>query len=92
MKNRTKISLIFALSAVLIVAGVCTAYYNTKTFGFDADAKLISKNGTSLTVLDFEMEFADADYYLEKIEKIFPDEPISVSARKPSEMKHIYIM
>ena len=78
MKNKTKISLILSLNAIILITGLSIAYCNTKTFGFDADARLASVNREGITVMDYELDYATVEEIIEKTEKIIPENSISI--------------
>lgn len=66
---------IFALllcATIALGAGVSIAYYNTRTFGFDRDAKVVEKFDDKIKILDFDIYYADANKILEKAIQYVP--------------------
>lgn len=66
---------IFALllcATIALGAGVSVAYYNTRTFGFDKDAKVVEKFDDKIKILDFDIYFDDANKILEKAIQYVP--------------------
>lgn len=66
------IALVLSFS-IIFCGGIGVAYYNTRTFGFDEDAKLISKDNEKITVLDFDIYYNDIDNFIEKAKETMPD-------------------
>lgn len=54
-----KVFLIMLSSIIALTAGTAVSYYNTKTFGFDEDAKIVSHNEKSITVYDYTVQYDD---------------------------------
>lgn len=66
---------IFALllcATIALGAGVSVAYYNTRTFGFDRDAKVVEKFDDRIKILDFDIYYDDANKILEKAIQYVP--------------------
>lgn len=57
------------LGALILSVGVSVAYYNTKTFAFDEDAVLFSRDEQGLTVMDYRFDYE----IMKKDIKIFCD-------------------
>ncbi|MGN1123472.1 MAG: hypothetical protein ACI4RR_03950 [Eubacterium sp.] len=71
---KRKIFAIILCATVLFVSGISVAYYNTKTFGFDENAKVFSKDKEKISFLDFEIYYKDVDNFLENAKQYIPDE------------------
>ena len=68
-----KIIALILCFAIIFCGGVGVAYYNTKSFGFDEDAKLVSKDNEKFTVLDFDIYYNDINNFIEKAKDFIPD-------------------
>lgn len=53
--------------------GTSVAYYNTKSFGFDENAKIFSREKDKISFLDFEIYFEDVDDFFERAGKYVPE-------------------
>ncbi len=69
-----KIFLIIMCALVVLTAGTSIAYYNTKSFGFDEDTKIVSKDEDKFTFLDFNFYYKDIDAFFAKAKKFIPPE------------------
>lgn len=68
------------LCAVLaLTVGTSVAYYNTKSFGFDEDVKIITKDNEKLSFLDYEIYYKDLYSIYNNIQKIVPENSQVVS-------------
>lgn len=63
---------IFTCCAVMLATGMSVAYYNTKSFGFDEDAKIISYDEKTVTVFDFTVQRSDAQQLAKSIYDAVP--------------------
>ena len=54
-KHPTPILLL--LCTILLIGGTAVAYCNTRSFGFEPDAKWITYNDGGFTVYDFRVEY-----------------------------------
>lgn len=68
-----KIILIMLCSAIVLVAGTSVAYYNTKSFGFDDRATIVTRDDEKITFLDFEIYYKDINNIYNKIQDIVPE-------------------
>lgn len=68
---------ILMLASVCLVVGVCVAYYNTSSLGYD-NANLISYNNEEITVLDFNIKYDDIKNKIEYMKKYLPEETITI--------------
>ncbi|MCC8016957.1 MAG: hypothetical protein LIO43_06360 [Clostridiales bacterium] len=78
MKKHPVITILI-LGAVLLSAGVCAAYYNTKTLAVDEDAVLFSKDSDGITVLDYKIYYKDLKNVYDKTNKYLPKEACSTA-------------
>lgn len=69
---KRKIAAIFVFFGILFCTGVGTAYYNTRSYGFEQDANVIARDDEKITILDFNIYYEDIDEVLEKAKKIMP--------------------
>lgn len=67
-----KIFAIFFSAAIALGIGTSVAYYNTKSFGFDENTKIISKDDEKICVMDFELYYNDIDNFFEKAKRYLP--------------------
>jgi len=67
------------ITVIIVGAGISVAYYNTKSFGFDEDAVLFSKNDESITVLDYKIYYKDLEHVYKESRKYMPEEAYSTS-------------
>ncbi len=73
------VALILFLSALIVISGACVAYYNTKTFGFDEDAVIFTKDEDGFTLFDYKVYYKDVEELYEKSKKYMPDEAYSTN-------------
>lgn len=68
------IFIITLLCGVLLTTGVSIAYYNTKTFGFDEDAALVTFSDDGVKVLDYYVDYEKAKQVVHKASEYIPNE------------------
>lgn len=78
MKNKIKVVLIMLLASTVLLGGTSVAYYNTKKFGFDENAKVISRDNEKFSFMDFDFYYEDINQYVEKFNEFTPATPYSV--------------
>lgn len=66
------IALIMSFSLIFCV-GIGVAYYNTRSFGFSDDTKIITRDSEKITVLDYDIYYNDIDNFIEKAKEILPE-------------------
>lgn len=76
---KKKLAAIFICSLIVLTVGVSVAYYNTETFGFDENAKIISKDDDKITFLDFEIYYKDVDDIVSTARGYLPEKPSVMS-------------
>lgn len=72
-----KIGSIFMLAAIVLTIGVCVAYYNTSSFGYD-NANIISFDDESVKIFDYDIKYKEVKEKINKIEKNMPDEFMTI--------------
>lgn len=72
---KRKLTAIFLCALITLTAGVSVAYYNTESFGFDENAKVISKDNEKITFLDFEIYYKDLDNFVSTAREYLPEKP-----------------
>jgi cbb3-type cytochrome oxidase subunit 3 len=75
-----KIIAIALCFSIVFCCGISIAYYNTKTFGFDEDAKLISKDDDKISIMDYDIYYSDLERIMDKANEIIPDEYNTMTA------------
>lgn len=71
---KKKIFAIVLCASIFLVSGISVAYYNTKTFGFDENAKVFSKDKEKISFLDFDIYYKDVEDFIENAKQYMPDE------------------
>ena len=69
-KHPTPILLL--LCTILLIGGTAVAYCNTRSFGFEPDAKWITYNDGGFTVYDFRVEYRQLAEGWESFSNFFP--------------------
>ena len=73
----------FVLGTIILGIGVSVAYYNTKTFAFDEDAVLFSRDKQGFTVMDYRFDYGnirkDAKNFYDKTNLYLPKTPFSTA-------------
>jgi hypothetical protein len=72
------VALAICFSIVLCV-GVGVAYYNTRTYGFDENAKVINKDDDKISIMDFDIYYEDIKHIIDKADDIVPEEHNTMS-------------
>lgn len=68
-----KIIALLCCSTLILLSGLSIAYYNTKSFGFDENAKIFSYDEEKFSVMDFEIYYDDISFFIDEVGKIIPD-------------------
>ena len=71
---KAKIAAIMLSSMLVLFAGTSVAYYNTKTFAFDEDAKVFSKDDEKITFMDYSFYYETLDNFIKKVKIVIPAE------------------
>lgn len=74
-----KIAAILICAAIVLTGAISVAYYNTKTFGFDENAEIVSKDNEKISFLDYNIYYKDIDYFFSEAAKIFPEKQRLIS-------------
>lgn len=69
-KHPTPILLL--LCTALLIGGTAVAYCNTRSFGFEPDAKWITYNDAGFTVYDFRVEYRQLAEGWQSFSNFFP--------------------
>lgn len=73
-----KIFTIFICAAIVLLSGISIAYYNTKTLGFDENAKIFSSDNKKISFLDFNIYYKDVKEITEQLNKYIPENQIPI--------------
>lgn len=66
---KKKVLLLFLSFSIVFCVGVSVAYYNTRAYGFDKNASIVSKENDGIKVFDFEIKYNDINNYIYKMRK-----------------------
>lgn len=66
--------LLSLICSILLTIGVSIAYYNTKTFGFDEDAALLTFSDEGVKVMDYYVDYEKARKIVDKASECIPKE------------------
>lgn len=69
---KAKIFLISVCSVAVLTVGVATAYYNTKSLGFDDDVKIIYSDSEKINIMDYSICYKDIDDAYSKLSSVIP--------------------
>lgn len=67
------------LASVILTAGVFAAYYNTKSFAFDENTVLFSRDNEGVTVLDYKIYYDDLKTVYSGVERAMPPQACSTA-------------
>ena len=81
MKNGLKVFLIMLCAFVIFCSGTCIAYYNTRVYGFDTQASLVTVGEEKITFMDFEIYYSSIEDKAETIKKLFSDRSYTVLSK-----------
>lgn len=70
---KKKVVAIICCASIALCAGLSVAYYNTKSFGFDENTKIVSTDDDKITVFDFNIYYNDIENALKSMQKYVPD-------------------
>ena len=73
-----KVLLIMMMSAVVLIAGISVAYYNTYSMIYEEEPVIVSAEGGEYSFLDFKIKDKDIKKIRKKIEKAFPNGSINM--------------
>lgn len=81
VKNLKKHPVLFTLllAAVILTAGVFAAYYNTKSFAFDENTVLFSRDSEGITVLDYKIYYSDLKNAYSAVKRVMPPRACSTA-------------
>ncbi len=66
------------MSAVVLIAGISVAYYNTYSMIYEEEPVIVSAEGGEYSFLDFKIKDKDIKKIRKKIEKAFPNGSINM--------------
>lgn len=69
-----KVVAILCCSAVMLTAGICVAYYNTRSLGFEENVSLFDFDNEKITFMDFDVYYKDVYSFIDKIGTVIPDQ------------------
>lgn len=72
-----KIVSIMLLASLVLVAGVCVAYYNTSSLGYDNN-NIIVINNNEIKLLDYNIKYKDIKDKVDKLENALPSQYITI--------------
>lgn len=84
-----KIIALLCCSTLVFCCGLGIAYYNTKSFGFDENAKIFSYDEEKFSVMDFEIYYDDISYFIDEVGKIIPEKTRTVCVKSQDAVKVI---
>lgn len=73
-----KVLLIMMMSAVVLIAGISVAYYNTYSMIYEDEPVIVSVGDGEYSFLDFKIKDKDIKKIRKKIEKAFPNGSINM--------------
>lgn len=76
---KKKIAAIMCCSIFALCIGTGVAYYNTKSFGFDENTKVLSYDNEKFSIMDFDIYYEDVSDIIEKIMKIVPEKSQTIN-------------
>lgn len=81
MKDLKKHPVFFTLllAAVILTAGVFAAYYNTKSFAFDENTVIFSRDSEGITVMDYKIYYKDIEKVYSRIKLYVPPNACSTA-------------
>lgn len=70
---KKKITAILCCAVIALGVGMSVAYYNTKSFGFDENAKVLNYDEEKISFLDFNIYYEDISDFIDKVSVIIPE-------------------
>lgn len=77
---KKKIIALMCCAAITFGVGLSIAYYNTKTFGFDENTKVITYDDEKITFMDYSVYYDDVTEFVEKVGTVIPKKSRTVVA------------
>ncbi|MCH5316172.1 MAG: hypothetical protein J1E81_09675 [Eubacterium sp.] len=71
---KAKITAIMLSAMIVLLAGTSVAYYNTKTFAFDEDAVVFSRDDEKISFMDYDIYYDSLDNLIKKVKIVMPAE------------------
>ncbi len=69
---KKKITAIMCCAVIALGAGLSIAYYNTKSFGFDENAKVVEYDDKKVSFMDFDIYYKDVSDFIDRVSTIIP--------------------
>lgn len=76
------IPILLLLCTALLIGGTAVAYCNTRSFGFEPNAKWITYDEAGFTVYDFQVEYSQLAEVWHSLLKFFPKESQTCALRQ----------
>lgn len=73
-----KITALMFCALLVLSGGLSVAYYNTKSFGFDENAKVFSCDEEKFSLMDFEIYYDDISFFIDELSRIVPEKSHAV--------------
>lgn len=67
------------LAVIILTAGVFAAYYNTKSFAFDENTVLFSRDSEGITIMDYKIYYKDLDKAYTQAKRYVPSKACSTA-------------
>ncbi|MCH5320168.1 MAG: hypothetical protein J1E36_00295 [Eubacterium sp.] len=75
---KIKITVILLCAVIILGAGMSVAYYNTKSFGFDENAKVVHYDDEKISFMDFDIYYKDVTGFIDRVSEIIPEKSRTV--------------
>lgn len=76
---KRKIAAIMCCAVIALGVGTSIAYYNTKSFGFDENTKIISYDKEKISFMDFSIYYEDVSDFIDKVSTVIPEKTRTVN-------------
>ena len=70
---KIKIAVILSCAVIALGVGMSVAYYNTKSFGFDENPKLVEYDEQKISFMDFDIYYKDVSDFMDRVGTIIPE-------------------
>lgn len=78
---KKKIAAIMCCAVIALGVGMSVAYYNTKSFGFDENAKLVEYDDKKISFMDFDIYYKDISDFIDRVSTIIPQNSHTIVIR-----------
>lgn len=69
--------LLLLCASLSLVAGTSVAYYNTRSFGFDEDASVLTYDDRQVKIFDYEIKYEDLKKLMNEASKRIPKDALT---------------